>query len=122
MRYIIWQRDDYFGDGKLERIYMEPGVVTFPTEPIPGHVQFDFEELPVATMSDFSLDENGNITGEVTWAPDRGWDDSILEENTDLVFGGFYTNVEREDEGGAVTHAVLAGAGIVQHNEIPSRG
>lgn len=120
MRHIIWHQDDYFtkGEGELyEKIEMDPNVVELPTEPIPVTISFQFDRASIGEMVDVRL-EDGHITGEVNWDPTEGFSDALIESD-DLVFGGFYDQVEKTET--EILSARLAGVGVLIHSEIPSR-
>lgn len=96
MRHPIWLKDDYFQLGAT-KIEMDPAVVELPEEPIVLTWLYRWEEAPLGSVTDLRL-EDGEITGEVKWADNKGAQSAkALLEHGDLRLGGYYTEVVRKD-------------------------
>lgn len=120
MRYVIWDKGDYFEDNfggdELTRYTMESAVVELPSDPIPLTFWFDNVE-PVGRVVDIRL-EDGDITGEIVWAPDSPISDEGVKDSN-LVFSGGYRDVERA--GTVIFNAALFMVAVLPRKDVPSR-
>lgn len=117
MRHNIWEKDDFFTLNGSERIDMDPSVVELP-ESAPLTWQFDFTDARgfYGNVTDIRL-EDGVITGEVE-IYDPTWNaDTIGDLNCRL--GGYYTKVEKNEDGTVITSCYLRGVSIVSKIDIP---
>lgn len=115
MKHKIWKKEDFFLISD-ERIDMDPAVVEL-VDGIPLVWNFDFNRAPYAWVNDIELID-GEIIGEVEWIDPHNYEQMI--KDGDIRLGGYYTQVEKSEDGATVIKCLLKGASLVVSSSMPN--
>lgn len=115
MRRKIWEKDDFFQMGG-ERIDMDPSVVEI-EQGIPVVWGYNWTQTPAGRFFDIRI-EDGEITGEIEWFSDNEKYETLLDDGV-IRFGGYFTKVERNEDGSVVTKCCLSGVALLPISVMP---